>query len=96
MSQVSVADAKNHLPHLVQEAERGLPVRITRRGVRVAVLISELEYERLTNSLPPLADFLSAWRVEMDCRKIPYIDDGGGQDWNDLRDDSQRPPVDFA
>ena len=46
MAVVSIAEAKNHLPRLVQQVEAGEPVRITRRGLPVAVLISEAEYAR--------------------------------------------------
>lgn len=50
MTKVSIAEAKNHLPRLVQQAETGSAVHITRRGRAVAVLLSEREYARL--SLP--------------------------------------------
>jgi prevent-host-death family protein len=43
----SVAEARNHLAALVHEAEAGRPVRISRRGKPAAVLVSDLEYERL-------------------------------------------------
>src|SRR5437588_1639382 len=42
----SVAEARDKLPSLVHEAERGRPVRITRRGKRAAVLISEAAFRR--------------------------------------------------
>lgn len=41
MPTVSIADAKNHLPRLILQVESGAPVRITRRGKSVAVLMSE-------------------------------------------------------
>lgn len=96
MTQVSIAEAKNHLPRLVQEAEKGRPVRITRRGLPVAVLMSEVEYERLTSAAPPLAAFLTAWRAEMDARNIPYVGEGSSKEWDDLRDSSERDPLDFT
>ena len=43
----SIAEAKNNLSGLVHEAEQGHPVRLTRRGKPVAVLISTQQYERL-------------------------------------------------
>ena len=44
---VSVAEAKNHLPALIHEAESSsTPVEITRRGKTVAVLVSRTEYVR--------------------------------------------------
>ena len=45
--QVSIADAKNTLTKLIHRAEDGEVVHITRRGTRVAVLVSESQYERL-------------------------------------------------
>ena len=44
----SIAAAKNNLSGLVHEAEQGRPVRLTRRGKPVAVLISTEQYERLS------------------------------------------------
>ena len=44
----SIAEAKNNLSGLVHEAEHGHPVRLTRRGKPVAVLISTEQYERLS------------------------------------------------
>jgi prevent-host-death family protein len=36
MDEVTVAEAKAHLSELIERAERGVPVRITRRGKLVA------------------------------------------------------------
>jgi len=44
----SIAAAKNNLSSLVHEAEQGHPVRLTRRGKPVAVLISTEQYERIS------------------------------------------------
>ena len=44
----SIAAARNNLSGLVHEAEQGHPVRLTRRGKPVAVLISTEQYERLS------------------------------------------------
>ncbi|MSQ51503.1 MAG: type II toxin-antitoxin system Phd/YefM family antitoxin [Betaproteobacteria bacterium] len=44
----SIAKAKNNLSGLVHEAEQGHPVRLTRRGKPVAVLISTEQYERIS------------------------------------------------
>lgn len=45
--QYSIADARRNLPSLVDEAEAGAEVRLTRRGRAVAVVVSVGEYERL-------------------------------------------------
>ena len=45
--QYSIADARRNLPSLVNEAEAGSEVHLTRRGRAVAVVVSVEEYERL-------------------------------------------------
>jgi antitoxin (DNA-binding transcriptional repressor) of toxin-antitoxin stability system len=44
----SIAEARQHLPAIVHEAERAGAVRITRRGQVVARLLAEHEFQRLT------------------------------------------------
>lgn len=46
--QYSIAEARENLAHVIQEAEQGSTVRLTRRGRPVAVLLSLDEYERLS------------------------------------------------
>ena len=43
----SIAEARAHLPNLVDQAESGVEVELTRRGQPVAVLVSHGEFERL-------------------------------------------------
>jgi prevent-host-death family protein len=43
----SIADARRNLPSLIDEAEAGSEVHLTRRGRAVAVVVSVGEYERL-------------------------------------------------
>jgi prevent-host-death family protein len=43
----SIAEARSHLPHIVDQAEAGVEVELTRRGQPVAVLVSSREFERL-------------------------------------------------
>ena len=64
--QYSIAQARDHLPALVHDAEKGSRVELTRRGKAVAVLISVAEYERLS---PKRSDFwalLKAFRERND------------------------------
>lgn len=85
MPQVSIADAKNHLPRLVQRVETGEAVHITRRGRPVAVLLSEDEYGRLTGERPGFMEFLRNWRSEI------AAEDGGFadvEDFENLRDNA--------
>lgn len=61
----SVAQARDHLAKLVHEAERGRPIRITRRGKPAAVLISEAEFRRVSGRASKgLGDAILAWRAE--------------------------------
>ncbi|MBI5120779.1 MAG: type II toxin-antitoxin system Phd/YefM family antitoxin [Rhodospirillales bacterium] len=92
MSEVSIAEAKNHLPRLVQQAEAGDVVRITRRGKQVAVLMSERSFERLATPGHDLAAFLKSWRGEMHARKAEYP---SAVDFKNLRDNSGRKQVDW-
>lgn len=43
----SIAEARSRLPSLVDEAESGIEVELTRRGQPVAVLVSHREFARL-------------------------------------------------
>ena len=66
MAQVSIAEAKNTLTHLIHEAERGEAIHITRHGKPVAVLLSEEAYEQL-KSREQQTDFwqaIQAWRTQ--------------------------------
>lgn len=45
--QYSIADARRHLSTVVDEAESGAEVQLTRRGRVVAVVVSIEEYDRL-------------------------------------------------
>ena len=66
MSQVSIAEAKNALTHLIHETERGEAIHITRHGKPVAVLLSEEAYEQL-KSWEQQTDFWQAiqtWRAQ--------------------------------
>lgn len=55
----SIAEARDHLPSLVHEAETGTTVELTRRGKPVAVLVARDEYERLAQER---TDFWSAYQ----------------------------------
>lgn len=61
----SVAEARNRLAELVHQAERGRPIRITRRGKPAAVLVSETAFQHSQGrrrSGP--GDAIAAWRKE--------------------------------
>lgn len=52
--QVSIAEAKDQFSAVVQAAERGAVVTVTRRGHAVARMVSEQEYQRLTRRRRPI------------------------------------------
>jgi prevent-host-death family protein len=85
----SIAEARNGLTGIVHEVERGGQVEITRRGKRVAVLVSSAEYERLTEGRRDLWEALQTWRGSVDWDVLGDIDDV----WADVRDRS--PGRDF-
>lgn len=58
----SIAEARNNLARLVHVAEDGEPVRLTRRGKPVAVILSVAEYERLRAAGDGLWDRLQRFR----------------------------------
>jgi prevent-host-death family protein len=62
---VSIAEARNHLTVLIHDVERGKKIELTRRGKRVAVLVSCDEYDRLRATRPSLDQALRAWRARL-------------------------------
>jgi prevent-host-death family protein len=64
--QYSIAAARNNLPGLVHEVERGAAVELTRRGRPVAMLISIDEYRRLRDGKGGFWDALQEWRRSID------------------------------
>jgi prevent-host-death family protein len=81
--QHSIAEASNHLADLVQKAEEGKTVELTREGERVAVLLGSREYERLTGR--PRKDF---WEALQEFRRTADFEAIGDPDevWGDVRD----------
>ena len=62
---VSLAEARDHLTVLVRDVERGTKVILTRRGKRVAVLVSATEYDRLRSPRPDVVSALRTWRASL-------------------------------
>lgn len=68
MPDTSIVDAKAQLPNLIRQAESGEPVHLTRRGKRVAVILSESEFGRLSAAAGTrlgYLDFLADWRERL-------------------------------
>lgn len=54
----SIAEARSHLPSIVDDAEAGQEIELTRRGKPVAVVVSLREFERFRGER---ADFAKAY-----------------------------------
>jgi len=52
----SIAEARSRLPRIVDQAESGVEIELTRRGQPVAVLVSHREFERLRGKRLHFAD----------------------------------------
>jgi prevent-host-death family protein len=52
----SIAEARSNLPTIVDQAEAGAEVELTRRGKPVAVVISHRQLERLRSDRPRFVD----------------------------------------
>lgn len=52
----SIAEARSSLPTIVDQAESGAEVELTRRGKPVAVVISHRQLERLRSDRPRFMD----------------------------------------
>lgn len=57
----SVADARAHLPDILDEVEAGRDVQLTRRGRPVAVVLSAHRYEALQNEQSSFAEAYKAF-----------------------------------
>jgi prevent-host-death family protein len=93
MPDFSIAEAKSRFAQLVYKVESGQAVRITRRGRRVAVMLSEGEYERLSAPRDGLLAFTSALRSQAAASGMALFNEA---ELGDLRDQSERPAVDWA
>jgi prevent-host-death family protein len=82
----SIAEARNQFAALIRRVEEDDLVQVTRRGEPVAVILSQEEYDRLTDSKPK-GDFWGAylaWREEW---QVDEWDDGTDP-FADVRDRS--------
>jgi prevent-host-death family protein len=57
----SIADARTSLPSIVDQAEAGQTIELTRRGKPVAVVVSLREFERLRGDRPQFAALYKAF-----------------------------------
>jgi len=62
----SVAQARDRLPGLLRDVERGVDVEIARRGEGVAVLVSKPRYRAMSGERPSFRDAYERWRRSID------------------------------
>ncbi len=74
MASYSIAEASSNLPALVHEAEASGPVKLTRQGEAVAVVLSMKEYQRLLGK-PDFYDSMMRFRQEyaQDLSDEPFL-----------------------
>jgi antitoxin Phd len=89
--QFSIAEAKNRLPTIIHQVEKGPYVELTRRGKPVAILLSIQEYERLNRKYTGFWSAISEFRRKAENEGIEISD----SDFNGLRDLSSGREVEF-
>ena len=68
--QYSIAQARDRLPGIVHEVERGAPVELTRRGRPVAVIVSLRQFQRLASSQNDFWTALERFRSSVDVEHL--------------------------
>jgi prevent-host-death family protein len=87
----AIVDAKNKLPALVHSVETGQPVKLTRHGKPVAVLLSIKDYERLSCKREGYWRALRSFRSLMESERV-FL---GSRDFENLRDNSSGREVEL-
>jgi len=89
--QFSIAEAKNKLPSIIHQVEKGPSVKLTRRGEPVAVLLSVHEYELMDQKSSGFWNALMTFRQVRQDRAVQITD----SDFEGLRDSSAGREVQF-
>ena len=71
----SIADARTSLPTIVDQAEAGLRVELTRRGTPVAVVVSLRELERLRGDRPHFGEAYKNFLEKYSLKEVGLDDD---------------------
>lgn len=71
----SIADARISLPSIIDQAEAGEPVELTRRGKPVAVVVSLREFERLRGDRRRFGDAYKRFLDKYSLEEIGVDDD---------------------
>jgi prevent-host-death family protein len=74
-SRYSVAEARASLPAIIDKAEAGEAVELTRRGRAVAVVLSRAAFERLQAGRPRFGDVYRAFRERFALAEVGLDED---------------------
>ena len=83
-NKVSVAEARQHFARLIERAQQGKTIEITRRGEPVAVLLSASEYSAITGEHPSFIDATRLVRERLGVDELEI----GDMDFEGLREES--------
>jgi antitoxin Phd len=89
--QYAIAEAKNNLTSIIRDIETGIPIKLTRHGKAVAVLLGIKEYELLKRQKGNFLQLLMEFRSGIEKEVIDISD----SDFTGLRDVSSGKEVDF-
>lgn len=93
--QYSIADARRNLPSLVDEAQSGSEVQLTRRGKAVAVMVSVEAYERLKLQRGSFGEAYQAFREKYPAGRTAGEQVAGPKYFRRLRDRSRGRKVEL-
>ena len=68
----SIAEARRSLPRLIREAESGKTIRLTRRGVPVAVLVGHRTFERMVAGRRSFVDAYADFTRTVDLFELAF------------------------
>ena len=74
LKRYSIAEARSNLPTIVDHAEAGQQIELTRRGKPVAVVVSLREFERLRGERARFADTYKRFLKEHPLREVGLED----------------------
>jgi prevent-host-death family protein len=83
-NKVSVAEARQHFARLIERAQQGKTIEITRRGEPVAVLLSASEYSAITGERPSFIDAMRQVRERLGVDELEI----GDAEFEGLREES--------
>lgn len=62
----TIAEAKNNLSQLIHQLDADVAIHLTRHGKPVAVMLSEANYQKLTQKNRSLYQAIQQWRSQLD------------------------------